>query len=198
MIKKYIWPILHPIRFHSRIHDTWGFFLKEDIHLLKRNLVQEKNKTEQKQRKDFETGVKQGYYQIYNSFYKKQNFLFQNYTTPKLSIALNILQRHFIHSTPLLNFDSLDVKVLNSSVEIGFAKSNDKILGFWNTSCIQNEIMIGMIGPEYQSIWNQQPLCENVNVLYKFDNRIDIWQWQRSLTSEKYSWQVSNINGILV
>ena len=58
--------------------------------------------------------------------------------------------------------------------------------------------MIGMIGPEYQSIWNQQPIRKVVNVLYEFPERKDVWTWQCNANTEQYYWNVKNINQILL
>lgn len=193
-MKKLIWPILHPIRFTPHLMDCWGFTCQKNILISdnppKYNLLQNDD--------HFKEGVEKGYYEIFNAFYKKDNFLSHCYTTPKLSIALNTLHRHLHHSPPTLNFNCVNVEILNTSVEYGLVKSNEKILGLWTPNCIQQEIMIGMIGPEYQSIWHQQPIRKVVEVLYEFPGRKDVWTWQCSANTEQYYWNVKNINQILL
>ena len=42
------------------------------------------------------------------------------------------------------------------------------------------------------------PLKQKVKVLYKSDNRIDIWDLERCLMEKNSEWNISNINEILV
>lgn len=197
MLKNFVWSVLHPVRFHYKIKDSWGFCSRNRVEMLEKNLKNDKNDT-LKKNCDFEIGVKNGYYQIYKSFYKKENFFSHCYTTPKLSFALNELSHYSQHSCPALDFNSLNIKILSSKIEYGLVKSNDKILGFWTPQCIEHEIMIGMIGPEIQSIWNQQQKRKVVQVLYEFPNRKDVWTWQCSVHQKHYFWNVKNINQILL
>lgn len=193
MIKKHVWPIIHPIGFHKKIKDCWGFCLQKDIFYKK---PQKKIVFEDED--DFKIGARKGYSEIYKAFYKKDNFLSHCYTTPKLSIALNTLHQHLQHPCPELDLKCINVEILNIKVEYGLVKSNEKILGLWTPNCIKKEIMIGMIGPEYQSIWHQQPTRKVVNVLYEFPDRKDVFTWQCSLDNEQYFWNVKNINQILL
>jgi hypothetical protein len=148
---------------------------------------------------EFKIGVKRGYYKIYQTFYKEENFLNYCYTTPKLSLALNSIREHSDLSRPPLDFNSMNVEILDYKVEYGLVKSNEKILGLWTPKCIQQEIMIGMIGPEYPSIWTYQPSRQIINVLYEFPNRKDVWTWQCCNVEEKnFFWNVKNINSILL
>lgn len=87
---------------------------------------------------------------------------------------------------------------MDSWISIGNSKSNDKFLGLWDTQYIQHEIIAGGIGPEIKYIWDQKPLKQTVRILYKLNDRIDIWDWERCLMSEYYDWKVSNMNNILV
>jgi hypothetical protein len=193
-MKKIIWPILHPIRFTPYLKDCWGFTCQKNILISNNKQKQYKLQDEE----HFKEGVEKGYYEIFNAFYRKDNFLSHRYTTPRLSIALNTLQRHLQHTPPNLNFKCINIEILNTHVENGIVKSNEKILGLWTPKCIEQEIMIGMTGPEYQSIWHQQPIRKVVNVLYEFPDRKDIWTWQCSENSEQYYWNVKNINQILL
>lgn len=193
-MKKIIWPILHPIRFTPYVKDCWGFTCQKNI-LIHHNPGKQ---NELQNDEHFKQGVERGYHEIFKAFYKKDNFLSHCYTTPKLSIALNTLQKHLHHRPPNLNFKLVNITVLNTITEYGLVKSNEKILGLWTPHCIQKEIMIGMIGPEYQSIWHQQPIRKVVHVLYEFPDRKDVWTWQCSANSEHYFWNVKNINQILL
>ena len=197
MIKKNIWPFFHRFRFNKNIKDCWGFLEQKDIYPIKRKCIRG-TKTNYDLSNECKEGMVQGYKQIYNTYYKRDNFLNYLYTTPKLSIALNKLNQITNHEPPLLDFNSLKVYQLNSNIEYGLSKMNNKILGLWTPSYIKNEIMIGMIGPEFQSIWHQQPIRENKNILYQFKNRMDIWTWQRCLLTKNSPWVVYNINNIII
>ena len=197
MIKTYIWPCFHRFKFHPRVKNCWGFLEQRDIYHKRRRCIG-KIERECYNKEEFERGVIEGYKTIFNTYYEKENFLNVSYTTPKLSIALNELQSRLEHSPPVLDFQSLKVHILDTNIEYGILKTNDKILGLWTPKCIKQEVMIGMIGPEFQSIWHHQPIRENINVLYRFKNRYDIWTWQRCLFTENSPWIVYNINNIIL
>lgn len=197
MIKKNLWPYIHRFQFHPRLENCWGFLNQNDIHLEPRKTMIFRNR-KHINKSEFKKGVKRGYKIIFDKFYQKENFLKYSYTTPKLSIALNYLHTYKYHPPPYLNFNRLHIHILNSNIEYGISKTNDKILGLWSTKYMKQEIIIGMIGPEFQSIWHQQPIRENINVLYYFPNRFDIWTWQRCLLTEDSPWVIYNINNIIL
>ena len=162
MIKKKIWPIIHKFKLNPKRKDCWGFLDQKDIYPINIKKIDIDHLTNG----DLRDGLIQGYKTIFNTYYRKDNFLNHLYTTPKLSIALNDLNQITKHEPPLLDFNSLKVYQLDSNIEYGLLKMNNKILGLWHPSYIKNEIMIGMIGHKFQSIWHQQPIRENKNILY--------------------------------
>lgn len=204
MIRQKFLSIIHPVHFrHYLLKDCWGFVSQEQLFYHKKNdcysrVMHPNLELEKKVDLDnFKIGAKQGYKMVYQSFYQKENFLHRNYTTPKLSFALNYLQRSLNHRDPILNFKNLSIHVVHSYIEYGLVKSNDKILGLWTPNCIKKDILTGMIGPEFQTNWHQQPIRQTVVVLYEFDSRKDIWYWQRSLSTTQRPWIIYNINNIL-
>lgn len=204
MIRQKLFSLIHPVHFrHYLLKDCWGFISQEQLFYHKKKdcysrMMHPDLETRKKfNLNEFKIGVKQGYKMVYKSFYQKENFLHKNFTTPKLSLALNHLQKNLKHEDPILNFNNLSIHILHSNVEYGLVKSNDKILGLWTPSCIKKDILTGMIGPEFQTSWNQQPIRQTVIVLYQFDNRRDIWTWQRSLSTPQRNWVIYNINNIL-
>ena len=199
MLKKKIWPIFHKFKINPKVKDCWGFLDQKDIYPMERKCMGKGEIVMNESEKNiFKKGVIKGYEEIYNTFYKRGEFLDNLYTTPKLSLALNELNMIREHQAPILDFNSVEVYILNSNVEYGLMKMNDKVLGYWTPAVMKQEIIIGMIGPEFQSIWHQQPIRENKNILYKFQNRIDIWTWQRCLLTKNSPWVVYNINNIII
>ena len=213
-MKRIVWPLLHRYELNSKLNikkNPWGWISQEDIIKLSKNKIPKTNASsfsfnDWEDRSiidnlEFKKGVKLGYKCIINSFYKKDNFLENCYLTPKLSIAVNdindiILEQNIKYEKPELKFK--EIKNLGSWVEIGISKSNSKILGFWDKEFIKKEIITGGIGPEIKYLWDQLPLKQKVRVLYKLQNRIDIFEWERCLIEEDYEWKVSNINNIIV
>lgn len=194
MMKNFVWSMIHPVSFHKKVKTCWGFCLQQDVFYERPS-----TKITIKDMDEFTIGVKRGYYKIYQTFYEKENFLNYCYTTPKLSFALNSIREHSDLSRPSLDFNSMNVEILNYKVEYGLVKSNEKILGLWTPKCIQQEIMIGMVGPEYPSIWTYQPSRQIINVLYEFPNRKDVWTWQCcNVEDDNFFWNVKNINSILL
>lgn len=144
---------------------------------------------------DFKIGTKYAYYKIYESFYDKQNFLKKQYTTPELSLAIN----HIIDKKPKLKsieIKNLESKILTSWIEVGNASSNNRLFGIWNCKHIKNEFKKSNIN----SCWDIYvgPLKQKVKVLYKSENRFDIWEFEKCLMEENENWSISNINEILV
>ena len=204
MMRQKLFSLIHPVHFrHYLLKDCWGFVSQEQLFYRKKNdcyskmlhpTIEEQKKFD---RNEFKIGATQGYRMIYQSFYQRNNFLESNFTTPKLSLALNYLQKTTKHKDPILNFKNVSIQILDSNVEYGLVKSNDKILGLWTANCIKKDFLTGMVGPEFQTNWHQQPIRQNVIVLYEFGNRKDIWTWQRSFSVTKSYWIVCNINNIL-
>ena len=144
---------------------------------------------------EFKEGTKYAYYTIYKNFYDQQNFLKKKYTTPQLSLAIN----HIISDIPKLKnikIKNLNSKILTSWIEVGNACSNNKLFGIWSCKHLKNELKKSNIN----NCWDIYigPLKQKVKVLYRSDNRIDIWEFEKCLMEENEEWNVSNINEILI
>lgn len=196
-MREYIWSSIYRLNWNKNIYPRWGWNTYKNKTIPKGISYLKEDKVFQED--EFKEGVKRGYKIIFHSFYERKNFLYLPYTTPKLSLGLNILHKNkFYEEKPILDFHSLKIDILGSWTEYGLQKSNEKLLGMWDKNMVYHEICTGIIGPEIQHIWDQKPMRQNVKVLYQFPNRQDIWIWQRCLTKENYSWNVYNINNILV
>ena len=92
MLKKKIWPIFHKFKINPKVKDCWGFLDQKDIYPMKRKCMGKGEIVMNESEKNiFKKGVVKGYEEIYNTFYKRGEFLDNLYTTPKLSLALNEL-----------------------------------------------------------------------------------------------------------
>jgi hypothetical protein len=194
MIKRIIWPLIHLVEFNPKIKfNQWGWLpQKEIIKLNNPNKILNLNFC----KKEFEDGAILGYKTIYNSWINKKDFTQFDYTVPKLSLALNHL--NISKESKELNFDSLQVTILDSRIEPGLVKNNSNFLGLWDKKLIKQELIAGAFGPENLDLWDKKPLKQIIRVKYQIDERIDIWEWERCLTIEDYSWCVSNVNQIII
>lgn len=137
---------------------------------------------------------------IYKSFVNKVNFLDYQYTNPQLSIVLNKIRN--ITDDKLLNklpneINCIETKIISNDFKFDFFTCNTKYLGYFNKEEVYKEITKGFIGPEFDHIWNDRPLKQVINVLYKSEYFYDTLEWERDLTLEEPEWQVSNINYII-
>ena len=55
-----------------------------------------------------------------------------------------------------------------------------------------------MIGPEFQSIWDQQSIKQKVRILIELEDRKDIFEFERNLMTHNDNWQLCNINRIII
>lgn len=137
---------------------------------------------------------------IYKTYLKKNDFLDFEYTTPKLSIALNELRMdldyNIIDNLPK-EIEVSKSNIINKSIKNEITTNNFKFCGYFNNLEITDQITTGMIGPEIRHLWDQIPVKQVVNVSYKSDTFYDILEWERDLRTENPEWQVSNINNIL-
>ena len=144
---------------------------------------------------DFLLGSKEAYYKTHERFYKKKDFLKTKYTTPELSLAIN----HILSNTNDIKYydiEKLNSKILTSWIEVGNATSNNRLLGYWDCNHIKNQIK----NSNLNNCWDIYvgPLKQKVKVLYKNDNRIDIWEFERCIMEDDSDWTISNINDILI
>lgn len=193
LIHKYTLQVIEPNKF------PWGWRCQNDIKNILKSVpaykyqpnmfdleVQEKIKFNEPQ---FLLGANKGYETIFHHFKDKRNFIKKNYTTPELSRALNYINK--IQDKQEIIFKKPDVKILTSSILIEYAKSNDKIFGYFDIQELQNDIPA--------NLWDVYvgPLKQNVRVLYNIDEELHVWDWERSLMGND-EWTVSNINEILI
>lgn len=199
MIHKYQLRQINPNRY------PWGWRSQKEIRKLltntsnlmyQPNLFDENiNKKTKFYEKDVEYGTLIGYKRVYESFYKKENFINKSYTTPELSFAINRIIKSKSKFN-VINIDNIKSKVLTSWIEIGHATSNSKILGILDKKVIKKEISNSNIS----DCWDVYvgPLKQKVKILYISKNRLDIWEWERCLMIEDSDWNISNINNILI
>jgi hypothetical protein len=221
---KFLMHLLHKVHLRPNISIVkypWGFVPQESIYDLVKlplpiSMEWDQKRLESYEKVDFHTqhfcnGAKQAYITIFKHFQSGDNFLDAEYTTPKLSCALNKLIRMREIGVPDINTSNMSVDILGSWLENGMAEKNDKILGMWSPQDIKRDIFIGALGPEFTS-WELTNIRQRVLVRYELpeEGRIDVWQWERQLTllsdrkqesgdsNETVDWTVSNINGILI
>ena len=82
-------------------------------------------------------------------------------------------------------------------IKYGKVKNQNKLFGLYDPYDFVHEISTGMIGPEFQSIWDQQSLKQKARLLIKLDDRNDIFEFERNLMIQDDSWQLCNINRII-
>ena len=134
---------------------------------------------------------------IYQSYLDGIDFLDENYTSPKLSFALNTL-REISDTKDLVDEINVDkVYIIDKWLEHGLTKRNDKILGLFNKKEFIHELIAGGIGPEITNIWDQRAIKQKVKILYQSKQYLDIVEWERDLMLPEQNWSVSNINGII-
>lgn len=213
-MKRIIWPLIHKYNLNSSININkypWGWISQNEIKMIAKQNVPETVENLHfplgwKDKKffhpvHFREGAKMGYNAVLNSFYDKDDFVENFYLTPNLSLAFNELNyeiesnniKYDIHCTK-----NMQVEIIGSWIKVGNAKSNCKFLGLWGKDFIKHELMVGGIGPEIRHLWDQRPIKQIVRVLYKLDDRIDVFDWERCLMTEEYQWNISNINNILL
>lgn len=209
MLRKFTLHLFHENKICEsicKIKYPWGWKSKNNIYQFKENLYKKNSnfvstKLEQNfDENDFLKNSIMAYNLIYKTYLKKLDFLDFEYTTPKLSIALNELRTDI--DCDIINNLPIEIQVnkndiINKSIKNEITTSNFKFLGYFDKFEISNQISTGMIGPEIRHLWDQLPVKQVVNVSYKSDNFYDILEWERDLTIKNPEWQVSNINNII-
>ena len=193
LIHKYTLQVIQPNKY------PWGWrpqneikkiLDKTPIYKYQPNMFDDEIKSKTKLNEyQFIEGAKQGYKIIFEHFKNKKDFISENYTTPELSRALNYINT--IQKSHNITFQEPSVKILTSSILIEYAKSNDKIFGYFDIKELKKNIPA--------NLWDVYvgPLKQNVKVLYQIDDEMHIWDWERSLMGDDY-WTVSNINEVLI
>ena len=184
----------------------WGWKTKKYIikyknYLINKNSKNKEIKYELFNENEFLKNSFNAYNQVYKGYINNIDFLDFEYTSPKLSNALNFLRNEYskksIEKLPK-NIDMYDSKILSCYVKNDITTNNFKFLGYYCNNQIGHEISAGAIGPEIKYIWDQLPNKQIINVLYKSDKYYDIVEWECDLLLNDPEWQISNINNILI
>ena len=93
---------------------------------------------------------------------------------------------------------SLEATILGSWLTTGLVFNHDKLFGVCSMTEMKHFILIGAIGPEVPSMWNQIGIKQIVRVQYNIDGIIDIWDFERDIMVQDQLWQINNINGIII
>ncbi len=214
-MKKVLWPIIHKFQIHNNfclIKYPWGWMPNSEINKLKFNIPKTEYslylpidwKERQKYYKThLDIKVNEIYSSIFISYFNNEDFIEKNYLTPKLSNAINFFNDLKMYNKIEIEIPKIDLsysnpKILGSWISIGNSTCNNNFLGLWDINQINHEIFTGIIGPEIKYVWDQQPIKQNVRILFEFNDRFDVWDFERCLMSENTNWKVCNINNILV
>lgn len=206
MLRKNILYLFHDSKFCNKIcsiNHPWGWKDKSQISNENNKRINNNNffsyhKNENE--KDFLKNTIYPYNLIYKTFINNYNFLDYQYTNPQLSIVLNKI-RSITNDKLLLELPkeitNIETKIISNEFKFDFFTCNTKFLGYFNKEEIYKEIIKGMAGPENEHFWNERPLKQVINVLYKSEHFYDTLEWERDMTLEEPQWQVSNINYII-
>lgn len=134
---------------------------------------------------------------IYNSYINNKDFQDYLYTTPSLSIALNNI-RDNKDITKLDKYIYINnIEILDYWFEYGIVNTNNSIFGINNKDHLINELIIGMIGPEFKTLWDKKPIKQKVLIKYYSENYVDVLEWEKYVSIKNQNWYVSNINNII-
>ena len=142
--------------------------------------------------------TKEMFEKTYYAYFNNYDFLNSNLFCPKLSNGLNFLRLNSDLTNYNENLQIQNVKILGSWIKYGKVKNQTKLFGIYDTSDFIHEITSGIIGPEYQSIWDQQAIKQKVRLLVNSDERYDVLEFERNLMNYNENWQLCNINRIIV
>ena len=141
--------------------------------------------------------TKNMYTKTYYAYHNDFDFLNSNLFCPSLANGLNILR----NKADLRNFNEnihiQDVTLLATWIKYGKVKNQTKLFGLYDPHDFVHEITTGMIGPEFQSIWDQQSIKQKVRMLIKLNDRNDVFEFERNLMIHNDGWQLCNINRII-
>ncbi len=206
MLRKFMLHLVHDSNICLKICSKkypWGWKSKESLVNYKKLLYSQNKKIKTENEfnvDDFLSNSIFAYNLIYKSYIDNVDFLDYQYTNPSLSIALNNLRDYTCYES--LNrlpreINVTKYKILSNKIKNEVTTNNFKFLGYYDNLEISHELSAGAIGPEVRYIWDQKPVKQVINVLYKSDDFYDIIEWERDLAEEDPDWQVSNINKII-
>ena len=205
MIKKYFLKTFFNPILCSKINIIkypWGWKSKEDIDKIIHFEISDKKMFIHHNRKYFHEYhlnqyTENMYMNTYYAYYNNYDFLNSNLFCPKLANGLNYLrEKRNIHVFDE-NLKINKVTLLQNWIKYGKVKNKNKFLGLYDEHEFTHEIISGMIGPEIQSIWDQQSIKQKVKLLIELDNRKDVFEFERNLMIPNGHWQLCNINRII-
>ena len=211
-LKKLIWNNVHKFKINKNvclIKNPWGWIPQKEILKLKKYKIPESIEYNSyiKDKKVFYevhliNYIKKIYFNMFKSYFMKQDFTEKLYISPKLSLALNyfnqlIIENNLYIKEPELDINHIQIEVIGSWLSNENTTSNDKILGIWYFEQIKHEIITGALGPEITYTWDQAPVKQTVLLQVKVNNHIDILKIERCLSANNDKWKINNINNIV-
>uniref|UniRef100_A0A6C0F7L6 Uncharacterized protein n=1 Tax=viral metagenome TaxID=1070528 RepID=A0A6C0F7L6_9ZZZZ len=206
MIKKYFFKTFFNPKLCNKINIQkypWGWKSKEEINKIANFKVTD-NKTHMENERKFIHEYKLNEYteDIYNKTYyaytNNYDFLNSNLYCPKLANGLNILRKNSNIGDIEIEIKIKKVELIGNWIKYGRVKNQRKFLGLYDENEFIHEITTGMIGPEFQSIWDQQSIKQKVKLLIELQDRVDVFEFERNLMVHNDDWQLCNINRIIV
>ena len=206
MIKKYFFKTFFNPKLCSKINVqqySWGWKSKEEIKQIinypiydgKPYIDHERKFIHEYKLNDYTEDM---YNKTYYAFFNDYDFLNSNLFCPKLANGLNYLKQYANLNEFNENLQIQNVKLLGNWIKYGRVKSQKKFLGLYDENEFIHEIIAGMIGPEFQSIWDQQSIKQKVRLLIELENRNDVFEFERNLMVHNDNWQLCNINRIII
>lgn len=121
----------------------------------------------------FEIGAKKGYKILLEGYNSKIDFLDYYYTNPSLSIALNNLNKN--NKIDNICTENIKIKIIDNRIEKNTINTNFNYFGFFDKNELLHNLIAGGLGPEWTHIWD----------------------WERNIIDNNYTWQIRNINEII-
>jgi len=206
MLKKYfLKTFFNPILCNkiNIIKYPWGWKSKEDIDKIIDFEISDEKMFVHHNRKSFHEYnlnkyTENMYINTYYAYYNDYDFLNSNLFCPKLANGLNYLrEKRDIHVFDD-NININKVTLLQNWIKYGKVKNKNKFLGLYDEHEFIHELTTGMIGPEIQSIWDQQSIKQKVKLLIELDDRKDVFEFERNIMIPDDYWQLCNINRIII
>ena len=141
--------------------------------------------------------TKDMYTSTYFAYHNDYDFLNSNLFSPSLSNGLNFLKSRANLTNFNENIQIHDVTLIASWIKYGKVKNQTKLFGLYDPNDFIHEISTGMIGPEFQSVWDQQSIKQKVRMLINLNERKDVFEFERNLMVHNDNWQLCNINRII-
>ena len=179
----------------------WGWRSQDKIKLInnknkeKIEIPDELLENSQIHKTHFEIGAKQGYKIIFEYCNHNIDFLDYSFTNPSLSIGLNYLNTNNIED---ISFENIQVNIIDEWYEKNTININSNYFGLFDKKEFLHNFIAGGLGPEWTHIWDQEGIKQIIRVKYTLPDRIDIWDWERNIINEDFTWQIRNINEIII